>query len=134
MRDFPPAPLRSYTPQPQWVLLRDDRERALRQKSLEKHGASYSWYKTPLEVHDTLQVQTQVVNHPSRCDITGYVVEVKEHDHYVIRVHGSGRLTTRNMKFLKKIAPYCSEPHMHTQSPTTSPHLTPDRLDEETSA
>ena len=33
-------------------------------------------------------------------------MEVKEFDQYVVRIHGSGRLTTRNRRFLKKILPY----------------------------
>ena len=65
-------------------------------------------------MHDTVQVQNQVGNYPSRWDITGIVVEVKPHDQYVIKVHGSGRLTTRNRKFLKKITPYAhSESQNH---------------------
>ena len=64
-----------------------------------------------------MQVQNQVGNHPSRWDITGTVVEVKEHDQYVVKVHGSGRLTARNRKFLRKITPYCSTPPIHTSIP-----------------
>ena len=127
LRDFLPAPLRRYTPQPQWVLLRDDRERALRKRALRnmEHLTHGTRSLPPLEVHDAVQVQNQVGNHPSRWDITGTVVEVKEHDQYVIKVHGSGRLTTRNRKFLKKITPYGSDSPMYTPSPTVSPHLSP---------
>ena len=87
----------------------------------------------PLQVHDTVQVQNQVGNHPSRWDITGTVVEVKEHDQYVVKVHGSGRLTTRNRKFLKKIEPYCSDIPQYTSDPVEVPDLAPAsniRLDE----
>ena len=54
-----------------------------------------------LMVHDIVQVQNQVGNYPSKWDITETVVEVKPFDQYVIKVHGSGRLTTRNRKFLR---------------------------------
>ena len=64
----------------------------------------------PLILHDTVQVQNQVGNHPSRWDITGVIVETRPFDQYVVKIHGSGRLTTRNRKFLKKIKPYCPAP------------------------
>ena len=61
-------------------------------------------------MYDTVQVQNQVGNHPSRWDITGVIVETRPFDQYVVKIHGSGRLTTRNRKFLKKIKPYCPAP------------------------
>ena len=107
LRDFLPAPLRRYKPQPQWILLKDDRERSLRKRALrnmEKLGVGTKQLEM-LEVHDTVQVQ----NHPSRWDITGTIVEVRPFDQYVVKVHGSGRLTTRNRKFLRKVTPYAQE-------------------------
>ena len=109
LRDFLPAPLSRYKPQPEWLLLQDDRERALRKRGLRntenlQHGTQVL---IPLETYDTVQVQNQSGNNPSRWDITGTIVEVKDHDQYVVRVHGSGRVTLRNRKFLKKISPYC---------------------------
>ena len=100
LRDFLPAPLTRYKPQPQWLLLQEDREKALRKRALMntknlQHGTKLL---VPLEVHDTVQVQNQVGNKPSRWDITGTVVEAKDHDQYVIRVQGSGRVTLRNRK------------------------------------
>ena len=54
-------------------------------------------------------IQNQVGNHPSRWDITGRVVEVKDYDQYVVRVDGSGRLTMRNRRFLRRLTPYSHE-------------------------
>ena len=111
LRDFLPAPLSRYRPQPQWILLRDDRERALRKRALRNMEQLEYGSKSlaPLEIHDTVQVQNQVGNHPSRWDITGTIVEAKGYDQYVVKIHGSGRLTVRNRKFLKKIMPYASD-------------------------
>ena len=53
------------------------------------------------------------------------MVEVKDHDQYVIKVHGSGRLTTRNRKFLKKIVPYSSDPPLNTSTPSLLPDPAP---------
>ena len=56
-----------------------------------------------LSVGDSVLVQNQVGNHPSRWDNTGIIVEVKE---YIVRVDGSGWMTLRNRKYLKMITPY----------------------------
>ena len=106
LKDFLPAPLMRYQPQPQWILLKDDSEKALRKRALKNMEKLEVGTRKmdKLEVHDT--VQNQIGNHPSRWDITGSIVEVRPFDQYIVKVHGSGRLTTRNRKFLRKIAPY----------------------------
>jgi hypothetical protein len=111
LRDFLPAPLRRYQPQPQWILLREDREKALRKRALRNMEQLKVGTRQleKLELHDTVQVQNQVGNHPSRWDITGTIVEVRAFDQYTVKVHGSGRLTTRNRKILRKITPYAQE-------------------------
>ena len=108
LKDFLPAPLMRYKPQPQWILLKDDREKALRKRALKNMEKLEIGTRKmdKLEVHDTVQVQNQIGNHPSRWDITGSIVEVRPFDQYIVKVHGSGRLTTRNKKFLRKIARY----------------------------
>ena len=45
------------------------------------------------------------------------MVEVKQHDQYVIRVDGSGRVTLRNRKFLRRFSLY--EPSIHCPVPVT---------------
>ena len=119
LRDFLPASLRRYKPQPEWVLLREDWEKALRKRALRnmEQLTPGTRHLPPLQVHDSVQVQNQLGKNPSRWDITGTVVEVKNHDQYVIRVHGSGRLKTRTRKFLKKIVPYASDYHSSTPTP-----------------
>ena len=42
-----------------------------------------------VSLHDTVQVQNQIENYPSRWDITGVIFEVKLHDQYVVKVQGS---------------------------------------------
>jgi hypothetical protein len=56
------------------------------------------------------------------------VVEIKPFDQYVVKIHGSGRLTTRNRKFLRQITPYCQSPkpsfvpmHVSQPGPTQTP-------------
>ena len=79
------------------------RKRALQNLENLSHGTKKL---QPLKLHDVVQVQNQIGNYPSRWDITGEIVEVKTFDQYVVKIHGSGRMTTRNRKFLKLITPY----------------------------
>ena len=131
LRDFLPAPLRRYQPQPQWILLRDDREKALIKRALRNMEKLEVGTKKlgSLVVHDQVQVQNQVGNYPSRWDITGTIVEVKPFDQYVVKVHGSGRLTARNRKFLRKVEPYGQQKSqtIPTIIPDTQPEANQDR-------
>ena len=56
----------------------------------------------PLKVGDRVFIQNQTGNHPLRWDRTGLVIEVKQFEQYAVRVDGSGRITLRNWKFLRK--------------------------------
>ena len=60
----------------------------------------------PLQIGDRCRIQNQYGNHPGKWDRTGQVVQAKGHDQYVVRVDGSGRVTIRNRKFLRKISVY----------------------------
>ena len=53
-----------------------------------------------------MAIQDQTGNTPRRWSKTGKVVEVLGHDSYLIKVHGSNRITKRNRQFLKKLLPY----------------------------
>ena len=119
LRDFLPSPQTRYKPQPEWIMLREDREKALAKRAvsnMEKLDRNCR-VLPKLAVGDSVLVQNQVGNHPSRWDITGVVVEIRDHDQYVIRVDGSGRMTLRNRKFLKKITPYSMTKHFKTSDP-----------------
>ena len=123
LRDFLPAPQSRYKPQPQWIMLQADREKALAKRAALNMERLSTGTKAlpPLCVGDSVLVQNQTGNYPSRWDITGVVVEVKDHDQYVIKVDGSGRMTLRNRKFLRKITPYQNIKHFRTVPPPPSP-------------
>ena len=123
LRDFLPAPQSRYRPHPQWIVMKEDRERALA-----KRAATNMERLTPgtkqlpaLSVGESVLVQNQTGNYPSRWDITGIVVEVKDHDQYVVKVDGSGRMTLRNRKFLKRITPYQNIKHFRNPDIQTLP-------------
>ena len=53
-----------------------------------------------LRVGDYVRLQNQLGPHPKKWDKTGQVIEVRQHDQYLVKVDGSGRVTLRNRKFL----------------------------------
>ena len=86
----------------------DQREIALarrhttRQATLEEHTKKL----VPLKLGMVVSVQNQKGNKPRRWDRSGIVVEVKEHDQYLIKMDGTGRASLWNRQFLCPITPY----------------------------
>ena len=73
----------------------------------------------PLIVGDICRIQNQHGRFPLRWDRTGMVVECGDHDQYLVKMDGSGRLTTRNRKYLRKIDPfYRRDPKNSSASPS----------------
>ena len=128
LRDFLPSPQARYKPQPEWITLREDREKALAKRAvanMEKLDKNCR-VLPKLALGDTVIVQNQVGNYPSKWDITGIIVEIKDHDQYVVRVDGSGRMTLRNRKFLRKITPYSMTKHIRdSDTSNCSPEPSP---------
>ena len=60
----------------------------------------------PLEPGNHVMIQNQIGRYPNKWDKSGVVVETKENDQYVVKVAGSGRLTLRNRRFLRKYGPH----------------------------
>ena len=107
IRDFIPVSPGQYNPNPEWERMLDAREEALRER---RDRAGERWNEhtkrlPPLKVGDNVRLQNQTGPHPNKWDRTGCVVEVRQHDQYVIRVNGSGRQTVRNRQFLRLYTP-----------------------------
>ena len=60
-------------------------------------------FYAPLNTGDNCFVQNQTGRYPKRWDRQGQIVEVLDHNQYLVRLNGSRRLTLRNRKYLKKI-------------------------------
>ena len=69
----------------------------------------------PLAIGDKVAVQNQSGSKPNKWDRTGVVLEVRDHAKYVVKIDGSGRLTLRNRRYLKKLYP---DSGMFTSTPT----------------
>ena len=59
----------------------------------------------PLAIGEKVFIQNQQGTHPNKWDRSGVVVESPGHDQYRVKVHGSGRLTLRNRRFLRAYTP-----------------------------
>ena len=73
----------------------------------------------PLRVGDTVRVQNQTGSHPNKWDKTGVIMQIGEHDQYIIRIDGSRRLTLRNRRFLRKMS-YPKSVHPMQRGPLSS--------------
>ena len=107
IRDFIPIHPGKYEPHPTWRSTLQAREEALRNRHMKIHErlSEHTRPLHPLKVGDTVRIQNQVGPHPTKWDKTGIIVEVHQFDQYVVRVDGSGRVTLRNRKFLRKYSP-----------------------------
>lgn len=114
IRDFIPVLPTKYHPHPTWDDTLRQREAALRHRHTlaEERWTAHTRTLQPLKVGDHVRIQNQVGTHPGKWDRTGTVVEVRQYDQYAIRVDGSGRLTIRNRRFLRRFTPVRTNPNM----------------------
>jgi len=80
----------------------------------------------PLQPGDRVYLQNQVGNFPKKWDRSGTILESRDHDQYVIKVDGTGRLTLRNRRFLRRLVPHgptIADTHTTpvTSTPVTGP-------------
>ena len=107
IKDFIPILPGRYTPHPTWQDTLAAREEALRNRYMRsaERWSEHTKRLPPLTTGDYVRIQNQIGPHPTKWDKTGRVVEVRQFDQYVVRVDGSGRMTVRNRKFLRKFVP-----------------------------
>ena len=107
IRDFIPIHPGKYFPHKAWKDALDAREQAMKARYMrcEEYWKEHTKRLPQLERGDTVWIQNQTGPHPTKWNKTGVVVEVKQHDQYLVRVDGSNRLTLRNRKFLRKYTP-----------------------------
>ena len=128
IRDFIPVHPGRYLPHPSWRETLVAREEALRNRHhricerLTEHTRSLP----PLKIGDHVRIQNQTGANPTKWDRTGVIVEVRQYDQYVVRVDGSGRVTLRNRKFLRKYLPVVTrDPLLMRPGSLTPQHIQP---------
>ncbi|KAK7489609.1 hypothetical protein BaRGS_00019243 [Batillaria attramentaria] len=107
IRDFIPVHPGKYQPHTTWQETLSSREEALRNRHMRaaERLSEHTRILPPLVVGDCVRIQNQTGPNTTKWDKTGLVVEVRQFDQYVVRVDGSGRVTLRNRKFLRKYTP-----------------------------
>ena len=88
----------------EWGAINDAREKALAKRALKAVEPNLRELP-PLNVGDSVQVQNQSGNHPTKWHNTGVISQCLPHRQYHVVVDGSRRITLRNRKFLRKISP-----------------------------
>lgn len=89
---------------PQWKEAWKAKEEALKVryvKTLENLG-EHSRPLAVLQHGNHVMIQNQSGRFPKKWDKSGVIVEVRANDQYTVKVDGSGRLTLRNRRFLRK--------------------------------
>ena len=86
----------------------DLREKALAHRHQIRHEqlSQHTRELQPLPQGTTVQVQNQTGPHANKWDISGIIVEVLDHQSYMVKMDGSGRVSKRNRRFLRPIKPY----------------------------
>ena len=123
-----------YKPHRTWTDILDKRERAVNERytRMRKFWHEHTKPLSPLRVGDFVRVQNQFGPNPLKWDRTGVIVEVKQHDQYVVKVDGSNRCTLRNRKFLRRyepIIPPTSKTSLMERLRHLSPHHMAHRTD-----
>ena len=93
------------TIRPSWTRAWEEKEIGLRSRyqACESRLSEHSKSLPPLQSGDRVSIQNQTGHKPNKWDRTGMVIEVRDFDKYIVKVDGSGRLTLRSRRFLKKL-------------------------------
>jgi len=133
IKDFIPILPGRYRPHETWRETLATREDALRNRHMKaaERWSEHTKKLPPLIVGDHVRIQNQIGTNPRKWDKTGTVIEVRQHNQYVMRVDGSGRVTIRNRKFLRKYLPVIARNPCRTIAQNLyTPGPTPHRMQE----
>jgi hypothetical protein len=117
----------------EWLITAEDREKALaRRHATHLERLSLHTHELPpLIVGDSVLIQNQMGNHPTRWDKTGVIVERGPGPRqYYVRADGSGRISLRNRRFLRKCTTVADPPSLISVPSSTQTHLRPSSHDD----
>ena len=108
IRDFTPVLPGKFRPRDEWRRTLEKREDALTKRHFKDHErwSEHTKRLPPLRIGDHVYIQNQTGNYGRRWDKSGVIVEVRQHDQYLVKKDGSGIPTLRNRRFLRKFTPY----------------------------
>lgn len=116
IRDFFPFVNSSCKLRKEWRITADDREKALARRHVtQREQLSMRAHELkPLDIGESVLMQNQTGNHPIRWDRTGIIVEKGPGPRqYYVRADGSGRISLRNRRFLRKCNTFADSPYPH---------------------
>ena len=89
---------------PQWKEAWKAKEEALKARYVKtiENLSEHSRPLAALQHGDHVMIQNQSGRFPKKWDKSGVIIEIGENDQYTVKVDGSGRLTLRNRRFLRK--------------------------------
>ena len=112
VRDRIPILPGKYHPHSVWSDSLQRREEALCHRHM-RHQDQWNEHTkalSPLKIGDRVRIQNQTGPNPTKWDRTGMVIEVRQYHQYLIRIDGSGRVTLRNRRFLRRFIPMYEPP------------------------
>ena len=103
--DYIPVTPGNFKPRPEWILTQEEREKLLarRYELMENRLKVGTKVLHKLEVGNILAIQNQTSPRAKKWDKTGVVVEILPFDQYRVKVDGSGQVTLRNQRFLRRL-------------------------------
>lgn len=138
LKDFVPAQPKLYKPHPEWVKIAARREEMLskRNANITERYNMTTHSLPPLAIGDKVAVQNA---RDKRWTTTGKIVECLPSRQYKIKVDGTGRITMKNRRFLKRFIKPTPVPTLTLgertiqETPQTSPQSMPFPQDGSTS-
>ena len=105
-----------------WQQIADKREEAMARRHVQQADRNISLRSLePLNVGDSVQIQNQHGNHPTKWNNTGFIAETLPNRQYHVVVDGSQRKTLRNRRFLRPILPSSQRPDAIPDPPSAQP-------------
>ena len=127
LRDHIPAPIGHYIPRKEWQELATKREECFLKRHYSKVEDLTRGSKQLLTLipGDNVYVQDQHGKTPTRWNKSGTILEALPHDSYLVKIDGSGKVTKRNRKFLRKFEPFGPKPYRPLAPPPPAAPWTP---------
>ena len=134
IRDHIPSPPGKFDPRIEWKDLAAKKEDCFLRRHYAKAEdlTAHSKHLSKLQPGDHVYVQDQTGTTPRRWNKSGIVLECLPHDSLLVKIDGSGNITKRNRKFLRKFTPFnlmTSPGPVHNTPMTALPPLQPSSND-----
>ena len=89
-----------------------------------EHWSEHTRQLPALAVGDHVRIQNQIERNPRKWDKTEQIIEVRQHNQYIVCIDGSSRVSLRNRKILRKISSFIHLNRALTYNNPAQPHAT----------